>query len=644
MKYTTLILTFILALTQFAQGQMQRSFEKTSPIPEKFTLLPLSEIEPEGWIKAQIVQNLKGFTGHLDSLVPDLILKDDIYGKDRLSKKVKNKDVGAISEEGEAQAQFLWWNSETQSNWWDGLMRSAILVNDPVQLARVENYIKNILKTQDPDGYIGIYTPELRYKFDNENGELWAKTTLLRSLLGWYEFKKQKKVLAAVERAVQDVMKHYPTGASNPFKSKAPNSYGVTHGLVFTDVLESLYRLTGNTQYRDYCIFLYQDYSAQTPGEDAPYKKLIDSTLVFSGHGVHTYEHLRAVAAAYYASGNPSLKNALRIFLQKINQCTTPSGGPAGDEFIGGRTADATTTGYEYCSIHELMLGYADLLTKTGECQYGDKAENLFFNAAQGARHPEKSCIAYLKTDNSYEMIGNTQNGKPQPKQTRYQYSPTHQEAAACCVSNAGRIATYFVQRMWMKQADTLVATLLGPCTVRTSLKGQDVTIREITNYPNDQEFVFEIELKKAAHFTLKIRKPEWATGIETTEQYRLEHEYIVLEKDWQKQDRFSLKFTTAVTVHKDLAKGRYFTYGPLVYANKITAVETVTKQHPLPGFTDLQYRPAGELRLHTYVPFNEARFDKGMIFVKLRNPKSGALETITLVPLGQTILRQTTF
>jgi uncharacterized protein len=207
--------------------------------------LPFGTIKPKGWLKKEIQRNLDGFTGHLDSLAPDLILKDDIYGKDRLSKEVKNKNVGAISDAGDWQAQFLWWNSETQSNWLDGLMRSAILTNDTQMMGKAETIIRRLLATQDADGYIGIYDKNLRYRFEDENGELWSKATLYRALLAWYEYSKDKQVLDAVVKATDDVMKNYPVQASHPFYSKNPNAGGLTHGLVFTDILERLYFLTG---------------------------------------------------------------------------------------------------------------------------------------------------------------------------------------------------------------------------------------------------------------------------------------------------------------------------------------------------------------------------------------------------------------
>ncbi len=38
------------------------------------------------------------------------------------------------------------------------------------------------------------------------------------------------------------------------------------------------------------------------------------------------------------------------------------------------------------------MHSYEELLVKTGDAKYADKVEWIFFNAAQGARHPEQSC------------------------------------------------------------------------------------------------------------------------------------------------------------------------------------------------------------------------------------------------------------
>ena len=645
----TFLLFISFTVSEVCSCQTTDPFKKIKGISESFQAIRFSEIKPTGWLKEQIENNLNGFTGHLDSLVPDLILKDDIYDKNRLSKKIKSKDVGALSDSGDWQVQFLWWNSETQSNWWDGYIRSAILANDVQHLAKIEKYIKKILSTQDADGYLGIYDKELRYKFNNENGELWSKTTLLRGLLAWYEYKKDKTILTAIERAVQNVMTNYPINTSHPFYSVNPNAGGLTHGLVFTDVLEELFQLTKNEKYRDYCLFLYKDFSEQDLNEDAQYKKLIDSNYKLNDHGVHTYEHVRAVAAALYASGNPELKKVLNNFLKKINGTTTVSGGPVGDEWIGGRKADETNTGYEYCSLQELMNSYEDLFLKTGTSNFGDKAEQIFFNAAQGARNPDYSCIAYLKTDNSYYMTGGLNGDTTNKKQTRYSYSPTHQDAAVCCVPNAGRIAPYYVQNMWMKDKNTLLATLLGPCELQTNFNGKKINIEEITNYPFRHNLTFRINAEQPAHFILKIRKPEWAGKIISSEKYSIKNGFIIIDKLWNKNDSINISFPTEVLVKEDPKKEFYFIYGPLVLAHPIESVSTTTKVFSLPGFKNIQYNPVSPV-IYYYTnssvkPLGNNSSDEDLKFTTtLINSKTNSVEPVLLQPMGNTILRQVSF
>ncbi|MGV3460548.1 MAG: beta-L-arabinofuranosidase domain-containing protein [Flavobacterium sp.] len=619
-------------------------FKTVKPLTETFTILPFGDVKPGGWIKGQIQDNLNGYTGHLDELVPDLVVKDDIYGKDRLSKKVKSKDVGALGDnEGDWQVQFLWWNSETQSNWWDGYIRSAILANDKQHLARISKYIDRILATQDKDGYIGIYDEELRYKFDNENGELWAKTTLLRGLLAWYEHTKDPKVLDAVVRAVDNVMMNWPIGKSQPFYSKNPNVGGLSHGLTFTDVLEQLYYLKGDKKYRDYALFLYKDFSSHELNEDAQYKKLRDPNLMLKGHGVHTYEHMRPLAAAYYATGNPALYAAISSFESKIDVTTTASGGPVGDEWILGKPADATNRGYEYCSLHELLHSYASLYAKKGDADYGQKIEHLFFNAAQGARHPDQSCIAYLKSDNSYEMTGGLNGNNSDKNQTRYKYSPVHQDAAVCCVPNAGRIAPYYVQYMWVKDGDNLVASLLGPSEVNTTIKSKKVSVREITEYPHGNTITFEV-VADNAEFDLKIRKPDWATSFKVSEKYVEKDNFIIITKNWKGKSIVKVEFMPEVVKHKDINGETYFTYGALVLAHPVKGTEAKTKFFPLPGYADLKYTPENFV-VYQYTGAPLRQKGNNLIFETiLHNPQTGAAEKVTLEPMDKTILRQVTF
>ena len=615
---------------------------------EKFEYLQFGEVKPSGWIREQMDRDLAGFTGHLDELVPDLITKDDIYGQNRLSKRDKSKDVGNIKEGADWEVQYLWWNSETQSNWRDGEIRQAILTGNNEQLSKVESYLQHILSTQDSNGYLGIYDKNLRYKFKTENGELWAKATLLRGMLACCESGTgdRQLMLNSIERAVKDVMANYPINHSDPFGVQKSFA-GICHGLVFTDVLDRLHQLTGKQEYLDYAAFLYQNYSkSKLMEEDICLDNILNPRYKLKGHGVHTYEQLRSLTVAYYATGDIKLKKALDIYLRRIDSVTSPSGGPVGDEWIGGRKADASQTGYEYCSIHELLDSYCLLLQKSGKSDFGDKIENLFFNAAQGARHPTESSIAYLKSDNSWYMCGPLNDTIPVKRQTRYKYSPVHQDVAVCCIPNAGRIAPYYVRSMWMRDRDGLVAALYGPFVLETSVRNQMVKIEEVTDYPNNYTIRFKFTLDNPLKFTLKFRIPAWAKGVSLNLPHTDKGNYILVTKTWQNGEEAVLEFTPEIELRHDIKKQAYYTYGPLVLAHPVEGNQSITKEFPLPGFQDLHvtarekieyfFNPNGKI---------EQADPKKLIFkADLINPKTMQPEQVEMVPMGGTILRQVTF
>ncbi len=615
------------------------------PTSEKFDALPFGSVKPAGWLKAQMQRDINGFVGNLDQIVPQLF-DDPIYGRDRLQKHSKAKDLGNLKAgDAEGDEQYKWWNSETQSNWWDGYMRNVFLLDDQQGVKKARTYVEAILATQDEDGYIGIYDKELRYKFNSENGELWSKASLYRGLLAYYEFTKDEKVFKAVERAVENVMQHYPTNASSPFSSGTSFNGGVSHGLTFTDVLERLYFHTKDEKYRAYALFLYNDFSNTYQSEaDVQLKNILDPNYKLKSHGVHTFEHIRALIGAKYASNNPELSRALDIYLERIKQVTTISGGAMGDEWIAEREADATHTGYEYCSLQELLDSYCLLLQKTGHAATGDDIENIFYNAAQGSRNPDHSCIAYLKTDNSFEMLG-TKNGETEPdrKQTRYKYSAAHQDVAVCCNPNAGRISPYFVQNSWMKENETtLVATLIMPNVLTTTINGHPVQIENLTEYPFQHVLKFKITQSEPSKFTLKIRKPDWVKKVYTNEKFRIENDFIVIERAFSANDMVHVSFDAEVQINTDNSGSHYFTYGALLYALPIKANEIEGKNYGS-IFTDYTYEPVSLVK-YSFKNDVKTKYKKGKIQTKLLNLQTHKLEQVELIPIGQTILRQVTF
>ena len=177
---------------------------------------------------------------------------------------------------------------------------------------------------------------------------------------------------------------------------------------------------------------------------------------------MHTYEHWRALTVAAVAAGaGEGTADGLPMqaldaaYARKLEAALTPSGAPNGDEACHARGA-ADDTGYEHCSVQELLHGYGMRVEATGDVALGDRMESLVFNVAMGARDPLEGGVAYLKTDNSLSMTG-VEGFRPstgEAPQTRYMYSPLHREAAVCCVPNAGRVLPTYARYAWLRGED----------------------------------------------------------------------------------------------------------------------------------------------------------------------------------------------
>lgn len=620
----------------------------------KSVLPSIKEIVVQGWMKAYMERDLEhGFIGNLDLLAEDLIIKDDIYGKDRRGADTEIPDLGVLEKEEQSEAQYAWWNSETQSNWLDGLFRTSVMTENGKMIKKARHYLEERLKTQDEDGYLGIYRKELRYQQGKENGELWAQSSLARVLLAYYEYTGNPEILDKIIRALDLTMEKYPQGMSRPFSTEEekPDTCccGLSHGLTITDAYLELYRITGEEKYLDYCVFLYESYSREKNLEyDVSMPNLWKENITFQSHGVHTYEHIRALVIYAYTTGNKELLNRC---LDKLEKYLSPSGGPIGDEWIFPEGADPSLTGYEYCSIHELLHSYSLLMQVTGDLKWADKIEWLFFNAGRGSHHPEESSVAYLKSDNSYSMKSEFQMPQSHCKvtvQTRYKYSPVHQDVAVCCVPNAGRILPYYVQNMWQKKEDGFVKMLYGPSLLQTEYEGVPVQIQESSEYPNGNCIRIKVTAAREISFHICLRRPSWWTEVSAEGAgYREENGFLVFDGMWGGERDIKITYRQELKAHSWKNEEIYFSYGPNVLALPIDSVRTVKKKYPVEGFEDTEYIPKDQ-QFWDYCVSGEVgkRLEIHMLQegIPLWNPCTEKEELCKLVPMGETILRKVTF
>lgn len=638
-------LGFIIAISVTALAVCMQPASSADPA---FTPLKFGAVKPGGWILQQMRRDLKdGFAGRLDELCHEASSDIFVSGRNRPGKPNKGN-----------AAHDAWWNGETEGNWHCGHFMLACLSGDPSAMKKAKDYADHILAGQDSDGYLGIFSPELRYQ---GHGELWTQTCLFRGLLAYADATGQERFFQAVKRAVDRTIEGYAGCRNIAFTQ---------HDVMFTDVLEQLYARTGDKKYLDFGLRLYRECPKLTAFLESPEIKKPDGRTVFNtgfngGHGATVTEVMRIPLWLGTAAGDEQILRVGRQAVAAMDRWVMPSGALVSMEMVD-RPPQPWNVGYEYCTMFERQFTLLSAAQKLGNAAYAEAVEHLWFNAAQGSRVPDGTAVLYCSTENRLSI--NDETGR------RQRFSPTHQQVAVCCCPNSTRVAAYYTAGMWMRprRAEPAIAAVLyGPSQMTADIAGVSVLIEEKTLYPYSGEVEMVVWPAKPVSFCLWLRNPSWSHATQITcpgAEVRLVDGFWQARKQWKAGDKVAIRFDQAIREVPAINGEIALQYGPLLYVLPIPGTVKTVKTYRQAGFQD--YLMSADKGVNTKLGLPASQQNNSFGFTakqsaaagadpdrpldnpsvvlegKLVSELDGRLVPVTLVPMGaeQARLRLVTF
>ena len=481
-----------------------------APLPSNpFVKLPVNSITPRGWVREMLVRQKDGLCGHLGEI------------SDWLDKK-----GNAWLETGGSHG----W--EEVPYWLRGYSNLAYILGDKDMLEETKFWVEAIIKSAQPDGYFGPVNE------NNGRRELWANMLALQILQDYYDYSGDKRVL--------DVMAGYFRWEMDYPKEKFLRDYWENSrgGDNLLSVLW-LYNRTGEAWLLDLCKKIHECTANWMQESGLP-----------NWHNVNVAECFREPAEYFLVTrDSAALKatyNNYRLIRRIYGQ--VPGGMFGSDENCRHGYIDPRQ-GTETCGFAEQMLSDEILMAQTGDTQWMENLEDVAFNSYPAAFTKDMRALRYLTCPNMVQSDSRNHNPGVDNSGPFFSMNPF---SSRCCQHNHAMGWPYYAQNLVLASADGGAAFLIyADCQARLKVAGgQEVTLDVSTNYPFSEDIAITVGgLKKNAKaaFPVYLRIPSWTEGAHvtvngSTVDCKVEKGLLCIQHEWQNGDKVGLYFPMRLT------------------------------------------------------------------------------------------------
>jgi uncharacterized protein len=529
---------YAILLCSCGPGDVNISY-KNNPEPLRvntYIRLPLGSVKPAGWLKTQLEIEASGLTGNIDDFWPDL---------------VNSSWRGGDGEAWERGPYYL-----------DGLVPLAYLLDDAHLIDKVKSWIEPILSSSRDTGWYG----------PAKNKDRWPLAVANKVLMQYYEATGDNRAFNLLLKYFRYLHTASPDWPDKEWRGVRAMENAVTGYWLYRQtgepwILETIESIQKNSA--DWTSY-YEKFpwdSAAATDKRIPYTGADGK----SAHGVNNAMAIKYPGLWYQQSKDERFRNAVFSGIKKYDINHGQAGGRFScDEHLSGK---GPNQGTELCSVVEYMFSLEELYEIFGDNKLADRLELLTYNALPGTTTADMWAHQYDQQSNQVLVSAAKRDWSSNEDYSNiYGLMPNY----GCCLANMHQGWPKFVESMWMATNDNgLALVTYGPSVVKANTgKGNEVTIREETDYPFKGSVKLSISTAKPSKFPIDLRIPGWADSVtirfkNKTAIIKGETKFRLYER-WKNGDQISIEIPMEIRVEKRFNNSLSVLRGPLYFSLRI--------------------------------------------------------------------------
>ena len=319
--------------------------------------------------------------------------------------------------------------------------------------------------------------------------------------------------------------------------------------------LVKLYRLTGDRRRLDLAAYFIDergrqphyfteealargddpaDYWAKTYEYNQSHIPVREQTRMV-GHAVRGMYMASAMADLAFERNDEALKRACEALWRDVTTAqiyVTAGLGPSetNEGFTEPYDLPNETAYAETCAAVALVFWAQRMLHLDLDGAYADVLELALYNGA----------LSGLSREGTHYFYANPVESRGQHKRWAWHLCP-------CCTMNVSRLVASIAGYAMSTSDDGVAIHLYGGFETTAKIRGQDVRIRETSDYPWSGDIRIVVEPDAPTPFALKLRVPGWAKGVlaavnDEPAALSVKRGYATIRRHWMKGDVVALR------------------------------------------------------------------------------------------------------